>query len=468
MPDIRSKVICAFGGGWASDFGPSFTSMPQNGALLIPFLLEADNIYYELDGAPHKVGGSTRLNSTAITEGTQDVHGIFDFWFQGTGGSETQKRVAYAGTRLLKEDVDGTWDELNTGLEDSKEPCFNVFSDDVIWSSTSTTDAPRTWNGAEATMPLLGGSPPQFAFSVVHKNRIWAAGVPTLSSRLYYSNNLLHEDWTTVDGAGSIDVDPEDGDKISGLRSHRNELLVFKGPNKLTIHRITGSSPTGSDAFARIPFVTGVSSVNHNGIITIGDDVVFPSPRGIHSLAATAAFGDYVEAFISRPILSYYQDSLNHSVLNTCWGVNYQTRGSAVYTFAKSGGTAKNVILGYDYRFQPGRWFSLGRINSYVNCHSLATIQVNKVHRLYAGLTDGFVQRIFDVSDRSLPGSGAYTSRVVTPFLNLGTSAQLKHAKAGWVSMAPKGNYSMTVGWTRDRNAEETATPNQGAGDTLG
>ena len=90
MPDRAQKAILAFAGGWSVDFGPSFTAAPQNGVLPIPFLLSADNLLYELDGGPHKVGGSTRLNGTAISDGTNTVHGFFDAWYQGTAGTETQ------------------------------------------------------------------------------------------------------------------------------------------------------------------------------------------------------------------------------------------------------------------------------------------------------------------------------------------------------------------------------------------
>jgi len=469
MPDRAQKAILAFAGGWSVDFGPSFTAAPQNGALPIPFLLSADNLLYELDGGPHKVGGSTRLNATAISDGTNTVHGLFDAWYQGSLGTETQIEWANVGTRIYSMDaMDGTWDSRLTGLEDSKEPGFFMAGDVCIWSSTSTVDVPQALSVTPAAANL-GGSPPNFAFGAWHKNRAWAAGVVSNPSRLYYCASLKpNTDWTTAGDAGSIDIDPDDGDRITGLRSHKNELLVFKGPNTGSIHRITGSSPSGTDAFARVPYVRGVGSLNHNGLTTIGDDVVFASPRGIHSLAATAAYGDYVEAFLARPILTYYQNELNHTVLNQTWAANYFTKGVCLWTFAKAGGTTKNVVLGYDYRFVPGRWFSWGRNSVYVNCHSLAILQLNRVHRLYAGLTTGFVQRIADVADRSLPASGAYTMDVKTPFLNLGSSAHLKNANAGFHSILPKGAYNFAFGWTRDTFAEDTASLSQGGGDTLG
>ncbi len=470
MPDKRQKCVINVGGGWATDFGPSFTGAPQGNALTLPFLLSADNVIYELDGAPHKAGGATLLNQAAVTESGSAVtfQGIYDYWRQGTAGSETQVRIAYVGTKLMGEFLNGTWSDLLTGLEAGKEPCFETINDLCLWASTSTVDVPRRWDGSTATFTALGGSPPNFAFMVKHKNRVFAAGEALHPSRLYYSDALAPESWTAT-GAGSIDIDPDDGDRITGLVSHKNELIIFKGPNRLSIHRLTGSSPSGADAFARVPFVAGVGSINHNGIFKINDDVVFPSPRGIHSLAATAAYGDYVEAFLARPILSFFQDQLNHNVLTRCWGVNYQAKGLAIWTFALASGTAKNVCLVYDYRFQPGRWASWGINSPYVNCNCLAVLQVTgRRHKLFAGTTTGFVYQL-DAVDRSIAGTGAYTGDVKTPFLNFGTSAIKKGAEKGFWSLLPKGSYNFTFGYVLDDTTEKTVTVSQGAsGDVLG
>ncbi len=468
MPDRKGKCIVSFGGGWSTDFGPSSNNPPQGNSLVVPWLLNADNIVLKLDGGFRKLGGATKLNSVQQTETAIAVpfQGIIDVWFQGTAGSETQKRVGYAGTQLVKEDVDGTWDVIKTGLTANKEPCFEMFTDIVFWANDSHSDVPQQWDGSAGSTSNVGGTPPTFSFMVKHKNRMWASGVAGAPSRLYYSVSLDGNDWVGV-GSGSIDIDPSDGDRITGLKSHKNELLIFKGTHRQSIHRITGSSPTGADAFARIPFITGVGSINHNGIFTVNDDLVFPSPRGIHSLAATAAYGDYVEAFLSRPILSYYQDNLNHTVLYKNWGVNYLTTGQAIWTFAKSGGTAKNVYLVYDYRFQPGRWISWSKDSPYLAANCLAVIEnAARKHRLYIGTTDGYVYEV-DNTTRSIGTSGPYTADVRTPFLNMGTSALLKTAEEGYLTLLPTGNFDLTVGYIRDRGAEQTVPITQSIGDTL-
>jgi hypothetical protein len=303
---------------------------------------------------------------------------------------------------------------------------------------------------------------------VKHKNKMFAAGVHSNKSRLYYSDALNAEAWTGGD-AGSIDIDPDDGDRITGLISHKNELFIFKGPHRLSVHRLTGSAATGDDAYARIPFVTGVGAVNHNSIFRVNDDVVFASPRGLHSLAATAAYGDYVEAFLARPILSYYQDNLNHTLLNTSWGVNYQAAGLAIWTFPKAGSSVKDVMLVYDYRFQPGRWARWDSGSGYkaANCLAIFTNLSPKRPRLYAGDTSGQVWEL-DKAARVIGASTAYTWDVKTPFMNLGSSAMLKTVEEGYLSVQPKGAYSLTVGYTRDQKAEDSVSLTQAGGNTLG
>jgi hypothetical protein len=79
-----------FGGGWATDFGPTVDVSPdQSGKVLIPFLTDAENCLYELDGAPHKIGGASKVNSSALESGAV-VTGVYDYWKQGAAGCTDQ------------------------------------------------------------------------------------------------------------------------------------------------------------------------------------------------------------------------------------------------------------------------------------------------------------------------------------------------------------------------------------------
>ena len=172
-----------FGGGWASDYGTVFESGPdQSGNMVLPFLLEAENVIFELDGGPHKVPGSAKLNSSALESGAT-VKGLFDFWLSGTSGSSTQHRVIHVGTKIKKDDADGTFTDLFTGMTSGSIPSYSVLNDILIMSNED--DAPKSWDGT--TAQNLAGTPPAFSFSVTHKARAFAAGVAANPSLLYYS-----------------------------------------------------------------------------------------------------------------------------------------------------------------------------------------------------------------------------------------------------------------------------------------
>ena len=106
MAEQAKFFTCVFDGGWATDFGPQIYSGPgQDGVMHIPFFVDAKNCVYELDGGPHKMPGTTALNSSVIGSSSTKIQALYDYWRQGTGGSPTQKRVVYAGTQIFKDEI---------------------------------------------------------------------------------------------------------------------------------------------------------------------------------------------------------------------------------------------------------------------------------------------------------------------------------------------------------------------------
>src|SRR3990167_8558536 len=236
MPSPRAHIEHHFGGGWATDFGPHVPGLApdQSGNLVYPYLVNADDCFYDLDGGP-------------VT-------------------------------------ADGTFLELAAGLPSDAVPNMSQFDDLLILADDSTSSVPRSWDGT--TFQNLAGSPPNFSFSVKHLNFHFAAGALSSGSTLFYSNQLNPEDWS---GGGTIQIDPNDGDIITGIVSHHNQLLVFKGPNKGSIHRITGNSAA---TWAREQIVDRVGAVWQNSICKFRDDIAFLWSDGtIRSLNTTERFG---------------------------------------------------------------------------------------------------------------------------------------------------------------------------------
>ena len=466
MASISKRTLRHFfGGGWATDFGPSADVSPDgSGKVVVPFLVDAENCLFELDGGPHKIGGTTRVNSSALESGAA-IMGLHDYWRQGTAGSQTRRRVVHVGSKVLADTNDASFvTSLATGLESGKVPCYETFDDLLIFCSDSNVDVPRSWD--QTTAQNLAGSPPNFAFCASHKNRLWAAGVASNPSRLYYCANTDPEDWTGS-GSGSIDIDPNDGDQITGIRSHKDELWVFKGPNKGSIHRITGSSPTGSDGFSRKNYVKGLGAAWHNAIFSFADDIGFVSQYGsVHSLAATAAYGDFFEAALSRPINKEIGNTLNYNRLRHIWAATDPLTGVVYITQSINANSTNNVVHAMDFRSAPDviRW---SRIPAYAFASLATFVDTNGVKRVLGGDYAGFVRRL-NIVDRSLDTATAYTYKVTTPHLNYGFPIMMKTLEQGSIGIQPRGNFNFSFGWTRDDNAQQTLTLAQGGSDVLG
>lgn len=455
-----------FAGGWNTDLGPTADVSVEGGIVQVPYLTDADNIIYELDGGPHKAPGTAKLNSTVLESGA-DIKGLFDYWITGTGGSPAQHRIVHVGTTIKRDDADGTFTNLFTGLEADKVPDYTVFEDTVVIASDSTADVPKSWDGS--TAQNLAGSPPNFAFSEVHKNRIWAAGDAANPSRLYYAVSLNPEDWIGG-GSGTIDIDPNDGDRITGLASHKDELWIFKGPHKGSIHRISGAAPTGSDPFSKKFFISGLGCVAHNTIFRFGDDIGFMWSNGtIHSLAATAAFGDFNEAALSRPIHDYFNEHLNFSRLTHAHAKNWSELGIVLFAVPIDSSTQPNMVLAMDYRFTGGvRWSRWSSFADTALCLASVIDSSSSDRRIImAGGTDGFVRK-FGQATRSIDGNSSISYKITLPKMTYGAPIQMKALCGGAIGFQPKSTGDVIFGWERDNNAQQTRNVSQGGGTGLG
>lgn len=450
-----------FGGGWAVAFGPSVDGQPNSGTVVIPFLTDAEDCLFELDGGPHCIGGASKVNTSAVASGAV-INGVFDYWRQGTGAAPARRRVLHAGTVCLADADNGTFaTTLSSGLESGKVPCYCTFDDLLIYSSDSATDVPRSWD--QTTAQNLAGTPPRFSFCVTHKNRAWAAGDYTNPSRLYYSANVDPEDWVGAT-SGSIDIDPNDGDMITGLVSHKDVLFVHKGPNKGAIHIITGSSPTGSDAFARKNYAIGIGACWHNAIFPYGNDIGFVSQFGtIHSLDATQNFGDFIGASLSRQINPWIFDHLNYARLRYISAAQDVLREIVYITMSVDASTSNNVTLAMDFRNKDNiRWSKL--VSYQFGCVA-PFVDTLGLRRVLAGGNDGYVRRI-NITERAIDGTTALAYKWTTPFITYGNGMEKKTLGGASLSLYPKNNVAVTLGWKCDGNDRQTDTVTQGGGVT--
>jgi hypothetical protein len=449
------------------------TDMPAQVRQLSHYTL-ADNVIFELSGAVRKVGGDARINSVAIT-GAPTVTGMFDFWLGGSAATFTQKFVVMTSdSKIYKDDMDGTYDDI-TGAATITANAIPVFCQarDLLLIFDNKNDTPLKWSQS-GNVATLGGSPPAGRGATFHVNRVFTWGANANPSTLTYGSSTSVEDYTGPD-TGGIDIDPSDGDRIVGSVSHKNRLFVFKGPNKGSIHVISGTAPTGSDAFSRQILTRGIALHSHNSIINVADDIWFMSDQGIHSLAATQEFGDFRGAYLSRYLDSYFRDTLTRTNLGQVWGCNYSSKSCALWVIPTVSSTTNNATLGISYRkinegkLQPFTWSRSGASTA-IRIHP-TSLQKEVVF----GNTAGFTLRQ-DQTARTITSNTAYNFHLTTPWVMTGEVDSQGHPKpynpASLERMAMRsistGNHDVTVTITSDMNGDGTYAFNQGANFTSG
>lgn len=432
----------------------------------ITFLDKAENVLYSVSGSVPKVGGTLELNATALS-GSPSIMGTFDFWRAGTGGTFTQYFVAVTSDGKIYNFGDGTTETDITGavtITANSIPNFVQFND-TLFIFTSAADTPISWAGT-GNAAAASGTPPVGRFGFVFNDRLWIGATNADPSRLYYCAAGDPTTWTGGD-AGSIYFNRNDGDRLMGGIEHKGRGLVFKGPNKGSLHELSGSSPS---TYARIQMTEGLPLQSPNALGPVGDDVWFASDQSCHSVAATEKFGNFTGEFLTRYLTGFFRTEINRTRLANVWFANYSHKSAAVWVFTPSGGSANNLVLGLSYirvkeeGLKPFTW--TGR-----TCQS-AGIRINptsKLRELVFGGNDGKIYRQ-DTSNYSLNNATAYNYRVRTPQIIL-TDKDEQGNPIGdqpailrdiYLRSRPVGNYDVTISVQRDNEASESYTFNQG------
>lgn len=454
MEKYPPTLIIDFDHGWATDLIPQVRQLTH--------FTRMENLLYESDKGVRKVGGSARINSTAIS-GSPDILGMYDYWITGTGGSFTQKYMAVtSNSKIYKEDMDGVFDDITGGatITANAIPVFCVFNDLLtIWFSTN--DTPLSWNGTDASVSSLAGSPPAGRGAVVHGNRLWTWGANANPSRISYSPYGDPTIWSGTD-TGFLDIAVNDGDRIIGAVSYKGNLIIFKGPNKGSIHPIEGLTP--GDFTASPNIIRGIALQSHNSIISVGDDIWYMSRRGIHSLQATFAQGNYAEADLSRYQKKFFRDTVKLTQLARVWSVNYATKNCALWTLTQSGQTDPTLIFGLSYinpqKLKPFSWTNRSCFSAATRIHPTSGLE-----EIIFGTTDGFCERE-DTLNRGLANGSSYPMVIETPQIILAPPEPRGDQEVtlvrAYLKSQPVGNYNVVLDITRDNHSSDIYTFNQG------
>jgi hypothetical protein len=157
---------------------------------------------------------------------------------------------------------------------------------------------------AAAAATALPGSPPKGKYIEVWNNRVWIASAAE-PNQIWGSVLGNPESWTVTAGlatsAITLDIDPDDGDLITGLFATRDALYVFK--RKRIYKLVAAALPNTDPANLRVEIVTqNIGCCSPYSIRQVVDDVLFLSDQGVASLKLVETAENFRTAFYSRNI----------------------------------------------------------------------------------------------------------------------------------------------------------------------
>jgi len=271
-------------------------------------------------------------------------------------------------------------------------------------------------------------------YCVIHDKHLVVGGAATAPNTVYYSGTSDIDDFSST-GSGSIVLD----DKVVGLKSFRDDLIIFCTNSIYKLQNINNSS-----TIVITPITKNVGCLDGASIQEIGGDLVFLSSDGIRTIAGTARIGDVELGSVSRQIQSLVS-SLASSI-NTYRISSAVLRGKSQYRLFYSNATdASATSKGIIGTLTPNgfEWSeTLG-----IQAHSMASgLDNNGVEQLYHGDKDGYVYN-HDAGNLFTP-AGTDTNIVAeyeTPNLDFGDSGTRKTLQYVKMSLSPEGDVQPTL-----------------------
>ena len=164
----------------------------------------------------------------------------------------------------------------------------------TITMSVATTG---TISSASVTFAGLGTAPTNPSMIAAFKNHMFYAGMSAEPNTIIFSAIGDENDFTSGNGAGSLNVDST----IVAIKSFRESLMIFCEDR---IYKLTGNALAD---FAIEPVSRNVGCSDAFSVQEIGGDILFLAPDGLRTVAGTARIGDVELGTVSKQI----QDRIN-------------------------------------------------------------------------------------------------------------------------------------------------------------
>lgn len=246
----------------------------------------AINLHFDRIGSASTRNGVTIIGSQLVDN--KSILGLHQFLDSGTG---TNDRLIAAVDTTWKALVAGVWTNKRTGLTTDKKARFNNFVDLVF--GVNGTEAMQSWDGGAGNFSTTNVASAPTAYYVDNfRTRLWAGRTDANPSRVYYSSVASASGaiaWTGSVGEGFIDVSPNDGEDLTGIKKFAGALYCFKPSAIYRIFSINESEPDTR-------MFTGTYS--QESVVVAKDGMYWHHSSGIYKLDP----GGTTPQELSRPI----------------------------------------------------------------------------------------------------------------------------------------------------------------------
>lgn len=321
----------------------------------IDALLEATNVSF-YRGILATDTCAQRWNSTALGS---PVVALSDFW----PDDDTQRVHALTADGVLHRFIDLRQSAPVTGgtitLTAKQPPCFVTGGAESgnarkLFMFTGSTQvqvmAGDSATRADMAKPALDWASGAFPTAgCIHAGRLVAWGNKNLPHMLYLSAATNHEDFQDLSAALFFPIFPGEGERILGCYNFKGRLFICKFP--YGVYYLDDSSPTLTDwSIKKLAGNFGVASA-FSFVEGLDDLFVANSQGSITQMSATLNFGSIQSGNLLRNLgcESYMRSTTARFGYTQRYGVWYEDKKQAWFTYQSAGGTSNDLMLIVDF-----------------------------------------------------------------------------------------------------------------------
>ncbi len=228
--------------------------------------------------------------------------------------------------------------------------------------------------------------------------------------RIHYSPAFDHTKWLGFGDSGAFDIGTGDGDPdgITAIfPSFKGDLFIAK---RTKLYRLTGSTP---EDIQIIKVSDGIGCISQNSVVAVGqDDVMWISEKGVHSLQAVQAYGDFTSIDVSVDIQKTFNDVFSRSRLKYSQGGYIPQINSVAFAVTEAHGTNRALTTTsvnnalYLYNILSKAWYRWPD----VPCSSLCVSNDSDKKRLYLGSHKNRVAKTFNGTTYDISTANAHVA----------------------------------------------------------